>query len=176
MKKPCACTAICILALALPGCGYRTKFDIPEHLKTFSVNTFRNKTLERNLDFEFTEALIHEVLARTSLRVARPGEADLEIDGEIEGFQRHSLRRRRYDEKMEVRHLLTVNVEMRDTRKNELFFQGRRIVERAEFSLNLGETPREGRDALVRGLARRVVALAFEHWPLGPQEAQASGQ
>ena len=168
---------IVVALLLAAGCGYRTHFPIPEHIKTFSVNTFRNKTLERNLDFEFTEALIHEILARTQLRVARPGEADLEIDGEIESFDRHTLRRKRYDEKMEVRYLLAVNIEAFDTRKNVVFFQGRRIVERAEFSLNLGETPREGRDEAVRELARHVAALAFEPWPPDPpQEAEARGR
>ncbi len=166
----------CLLALLLAGCGYRTKFDLPPHLKTFSVNTFRNKTLERNLDFEFTEALIHEICARTRLRVARPGEADLEINGEIDDFDRHVLRRLRYGERMEMRYLLYANVEMTDTRTNTTFFQGRRLVERAEFSLNLGETPREGRDAVVRDLARHVVSLAFESWPHPDTEAKARGQ
>jgi len=164
-----------LLLLPLAGCGYKTKFELPEHIRTFSVNTFRNKTLERNLDFEFTEALIHEICARTNLRVARPGEADLEIDGEIESFERHALRRKRYGERMEMRNLLSVNIEMFDTRKNVPFFQARRIVERVEFSLNLGQTPRDGRDELVRELARRVAALAFEHWPHQPPEAKASG-
>lgn len=170
------CVVSLLLLLAV-GCGYKTKFDLPEHIRTYSVNTFRNKTLERNLDMEFTEALIHEIAARTGLRVARPGEADLEISGEIEKFERHVLRRKRYDEKMEMRNLLSVNVEMLDTRKNVIFFQGRRIVERAEFSLNLGETPREARDELVRELARRVVALAFEPWPYKEQsEAKGRGE
>ncbi|HUT32859.1 MAG TPA: LPS assembly lipoprotein LptE [Planctomycetota bacterium] len=170
-----ACRACLLLPLLLAGCGYRARFELPPHLQTFAVSTFRNKTLERNLDFEFTEALIHEICARTGLRVARPGEADLEIEGEIEGFERHVLRRKRYGEKMEMRNLLYVNVEMRDTRKNAIFFQGHRIVERAEFSLNLGETPRDGRDELVRELARHVVALAFELWPHPSTEAKASG-
>ena len=165
-----------LVALAAAGCGYKTRFDLPPHLQTFNVEVFRNKTLERNLDFEFTEALTHEIAARTGLRVARPGEADLEIRGEIEAFDRHVLRRKRYDEKMEMRNLLSVNVEMRDMRHNVLFFQGRRIVERAEFSLNLGETPREARDELVRELARRVVALAFEPWPHKQPEAKNSGE
>lgn len=168
--------AVCVLLLPLAGCGYKTKFDLPPHIQTFSVNTFRNKTLERNLDFEFTEALIHEILARTHLRVARPGQADLEISGEIDGFERHALRKKRYDERMEMRNLLYVNVEMRDMKRNEIFFQGRRIVERAEFSLNLGMTPRDARDEVVRELARRVAALAFEHWPHKGMEAEASGR
>ena len=167
---------VALVALLLAGCGYRTKFDLPPHLHTFSVNTFRNKTLERNLDFEFTEALIHEVCARTRLRVARPGEADLEINGEIEDFDRHILRRLRYGEKMEMRYLLYVNIEMNDTRTNTVFFKGRRLVERSEFSLNLGETPREARDAVVRDLARHVVSLAFESWPHPDTEAKASAQ
>jgi hypothetical protein len=158
------------LLLLVAGCGYRARFDLPPHLHTFTVNTFRNKTLERNLDFEFTEALIHEIAVRTPLRVARPGEGDLVIDGEIDGFERHAVRRKRFDQKMEMRYLLSVNIEIRDTKQNAVFFRGRRIVEQSEISLNLGESPREGRDAVVRELARHVVSLAFELWPPKPSE------
>jgi len=172
MRKPLGALSLVVLA----GCGYHARFPLPAHIKTFNVETFRNKTLERNLDFEFTQALIHEVLGKTRLRVARPGEGDLVVRGEIEELERHVLHSRRYGEKVEMRHLLYVNVEMFDRQKGRMFFQGKRIVRRAEFSLNRGETPRLAREELVRELARRVVSLAFERWPTQPAEATARAQ
>jgi hypothetical protein len=168
--------ACCLLLLLPAGCGYRARFDFPPHIQTFCVNTFRNKTLERNLDFEFTEALIHEILAKTTLRVAPPSKADLVVDGEIEALERHILRSRRYGEKMEARHILYVNVEVLDRKKNTRFFEGEKITSRAEFNLNLGETPRQAREELIRELARRVVSLAFERWPATPVEGKASAE
>ena len=88
--------------LALAGCwGYRAGFPLPPHIHTFTVAAFTNKTLERNLDFEFTQALIREIHAKTALRVAPPGEADLVIHGEIDAFERELLRRKRLEERDE---------------------------------------------------------------------------
>ena len=42
-----------LVAPALAGRGYRASFDLPPHIHTLSVATSTNKTLERNLDFEF---------------------------------------------------------------------------------------------------------------------------
>jgi len=170
MRKLACCLGVVVLA----GCGYRTRFDVPPHLQTFCVNTFRNKTLERNLDFEFTQALRREVQAKTRLRAATPDAADLVINGEIEDLERYQLRAKRLG-KMEMRYLLYVNVEMLDRQKNESFFEGQRIVRWAEFSMNRGETDRQGLEEVVRELARRVVSLAFERWPTQRAEAKPRG-
>ncbi|MFW6161593.1 MAG: LPS assembly lipoprotein LptE [Planctomycetota bacterium] len=176
-----------ILAAALvAGCGYHARFDLPPHLKTFSVATFTNKTLERNLDFEFTQALIREIHAKTPLRAAPPGEADLVITGQIDELTREALRRtrgdvdddddlERLDHKSEMRHRLFVSVRMQDRRKGVTFFEGDRITRRVEFRLHSGETARMARDELVRELARRVVSVAFERWPSQAMEARPRG-
>jgi hypothetical protein len=191
MKKMLAALAL----LALAGCGYRAWFPVPEHIQTFTVSTFTNKTLERNLDFEFTQALVREIHAKTRLRAAPPGQADLVITGEIDELTREALRRKdgerdktprdidgdgdlddeRPGQKSEMRHRLYVNVEMHDRRKGVTFFEGKRITRRVEFRLHSGETARMARDELVRELARRVVSLAFEQWPARPTEARARG-
>jgi len=184
MNKLIACAC---LVVGLAGCGYRARFDLPPHIHTFTVATFTNRTLERNLDFEFTQALIREIHATTRLRVAPPGAADLAISGEIDELARAMLRRKTHERDMEdgsddprdlpseMRHRLYVNVAMLDRKKNVLFFEGKRITRRVEMRLNRGETPRMARDELVRELARRVVSLAFERWPTGPMEANARG-
>jgi len=179
-----------LCALLLAGCGYRVGFPVPAHIKTFSVNTFRNRTLERNLDFEFTEALIHEILAKTPLAVAPPGKADLEISGEIEDLARRVLLSERVVEKGEGidkkdehvgpitmrRYYLLVNVEMFDQRKNVVFFEGKRIARDVDYSLNLGQLAPLAREQLIRDLARRVVSLAFERWSEKGPEAPPSGR
>ena len=179
--------AAALVALALAGCGYRASFDLPPHIHTFSVATFTNKTLERNLDFEFTQSLVREIHAKTRLRAAPSAEADLVITGEIDRLTREVLRRtrddrdyddddeRRLEQRSEMRHRLYVNVTMRDRRKGVAFFNGRSITRRVEFRMHSGETARMARDELVRELARRVVSLAFERWPTRAMEATARG-
>jgi hypothetical protein len=159
--------AVCLgAALVLTGCaGYQTRFEVPPHLKTFSVATFTNRTLERNLDFEFTQALVKELHAKTPLRVASPDQADLIITGEIDARDRHLIRRQSRGLKSEVRNVLYVNVRMMDQKQDRAFFEGTRIQRRAEYRLNRGEDRRRAREELIRELARRVVALAFERWP-----------
>lgn len=158
------------------GCGYKAGFDLPPHIHTFAVNTFTNKTLERNLDFEFTQALIQEILAKTRLRVARPDEADLVINGEIDDLDRHVVLDRRYGEKVVVSYVLYVNVEMLDRQNERVFFQGRRISREADYNVDLGESARKAREEVVRELARRVVSRAFEPWPPTPLEAKAGAR
>ncbi len=165
-----------IAVVLAAGCGYKAGFDLPPHIRTFAVNTFTNKTLERNLDFEFTQALIQEILAKTHLRVAPPDEADLVVNGEIDELERQTILDRRYGEKVVVSHILYVNVEMLDRQNERVFFQGRRIAREADFNVDLGETPRKAREEAIRELARRVVSLAFEQWPPTPLEAKASAR
>jgi len=192
MKKLLAAVAV----LAFAGCGYRAGFPMPEHLRTFSVGVFTNKTLERNLDFEFTQALVREIHAKTRLRAAPPAEADLVITGEIDELTREVRRRMstRHDERdrdvdgdgdldrdrpeqrNEMRHRLYVNVQMQDRRRNVAYWKGERVTRRVEFRLRSGETARMARDELVRELARRVVSLAFERWPARATEARARGR
>ena len=170
--------AIGIVLLA--GCaGYNTRFDAPQHLKTYHVSIFANKTLERNLDFEFTQALVREINAKTDLKVAKREEADLLITGEVADFKRHSLRRKSGGMKSEMRLQLFVNVAMLDRTKDRMFFEGEDITRRAEFAMNRGETRRQGREEVIRELARRVVSLAFEPWNAPPakrKETHASGR
>ena len=178
------------LAVALAGCGYHVRFAVPPHIKTFHVDIFTNRTLERNLDFEFTQALIREIQAKTRLRLAHAEEADLLITGDIDELERYLLRRRAYaapgdalvggtrrrlESRSEMRQRLFVNVAMVDRKQNATFSEGKRITRRVEYRLNSGETARMARDELVRELARRVVSQAFERWPQRPMEAQASG-
>ncbi len=164
---------VLVAVWALAGCGYKAGFNLPPHLRTFAVNTFTNKTLEKDLDFEFTQALIQEILAKTQLRVARPEVADLVINGEIDELDRQTILDRRYGEKVVVSHVLYVNVEMLDRQNEQVFFQGRRISREADYNVDLGETPRKAREEAVRELARRVVSMAFERWPPTPLEAKA---
>jgi hypothetical protein len=153
-------------AILATGCtGYRTRFEVPPHLKTFSVATFTNRTLERNVDMEFTQALIKEINAKTSLKVAPEDQADLVITGEIDELARHLVRRKSRGLKSEVRRVLYVNVNMMDRSQDRPFFEGTRITRRAEYRLNRGETRRQAREEGIRELARRVVSLAFERWP-----------
>lgn len=179
-----------VLALATAGCGYHVRFPLPPHVKTFHVDIFTNRTLERNLDFEFTQALIREIQAKTRLRLVPAAQADLVITGEVDDLERDFLRRRtfkhpddvdvggtrrRLEHQSEVRHRLYVNVAMVDRKQNVTFSEGKRITRRVEFRLDSGETARMARDELVRELARRVVSRAFERWPRPTMEAKARG-
>ena len=162
--------ALGLLLVVLAGCRYRTRFDLPAHLQTFHVAIFTNKTLERNVDFEFTQELMSEIRARTPLRQVPEDQADLLITGEIARLDRYTLRRKSRGLKSEMRYVLFVNVQMTDRKKDLVFFDGKDLNWRAEFRMNLGETPVQAREEVIRELARHVVSRAFERWPTPPTE------
>jgi hypothetical protein len=156
-------------ALLLTGCaGYQTTFELPAHLKTFSVATFVNRTLEVNLDMEFTQAVVKEIEAKTPLRLAREEEADLVVTGDIATLDRHLVRTQGHGTrgiKGEVRDVLCVNVRITDRKEDRPFFEGTRLTSRAAYRLNRGEDARQAREEVIRELASHVVSLAFERWP-----------
>lgn len=164
----------CLLPLLLAGCpGYHTRFDLPPHLRTFNVGIFVNRTLETNLDYEFTQDLIHEIAARTTLRVASEDAADLVVTGEIAKFERYTLRRREFGQKSQMQYVLTVDITMLDRKKDVIFFEGKSINWHSEFRMNLGETQTQAREEVLRDLARHVIDVAFERWPKAAAEPKA---
>lgn len=83
-----ASTLLLFLACAGPmGCGYHVAGDssaLPSTWTTIAVPAFTNKTSYYRIEQVFTEATIHELLARTKYRVIQdPDTADGVLHGEI---------------------------------------------------------------------------------------------
>lgn len=79
------------MALLLGGCGYRVAGRgnrLPATLKTIAVPALENRTTRYRIEQRLTEAVVRELLARTSYRVVPdPSGADAVLRGEITGLE-----------------------------------------------------------------------------------------
>ncbi|HEX2715035.1 MAG TPA: LptE family protein [Candidatus Acidoferrales bacterium] len=92
-------TWLCVLAasagLSIAGCGYHVAgrgSRLPASVKTIAVPALENRTAEYRIEQRLTEALVHELLARTSYRVvSNPAGADAVLRGQIKGLESNAL-------------------------------------------------------------------------------------
>jgi outer membrane lipopolysaccharide assembly protein LptE/RlpB len=93
-KRPsCALRLVLLLAsaVALAGCGYhvvgRTS-QLPPGTQTIAVPVFVNRTSNYRIEQRLTDAVVHELLARTKYRVvAKPENADAVMHGEVSSIE-----------------------------------------------------------------------------------------
>jgi outer membrane lipopolysaccharide assembly protein LptE/RlpB len=78
-------------SIFLTGCGYRVVGRSTESLpgiQTIAVPAFVNRTSNYRIEQRLTEAVVHELLARTKYRVvARPEAADAVMRGEVTSIE-----------------------------------------------------------------------------------------
>jgi len=78
---------ISTLVLAVGGCGYRVAgrgTTLPPGAHTIAVPALVNHTTTYRIEQRFTEALVHEFIARTNYRVVPEADgADLVLQGEV---------------------------------------------------------------------------------------------
>lgn len=81
--------AFLFLAVFLIGCGYHVAgraSRLPADVKTIAVPAFENRTSRYRIEQRLTEAVVRELLARTSYRVVSdPATADAVLRGRITG-------------------------------------------------------------------------------------------
>ena len=80
-----------VLVLVLTGCGYHVAgrgSRLPTSVKTISVPALENRTSRYRIEQRLTEALVRELLVRTSYRVVSdPATADAVLHGQITGLE-----------------------------------------------------------------------------------------
>ncbi len=85
-----ASVAFLILAVFLSGCGYHVAgrgSRLPASVKTIAVPALENRTSRYRIEQRLTEAVIRELLARTSYHiVSNPAAADAVLHGQIIGL------------------------------------------------------------------------------------------
>lgn len=76
-----------VLSLAFGGCGYHVAgrgSSLPVTMKTIAVSALENRTSRYRIEQRLTEAVVRELLARTTYRiVADPASADAVLHGQI---------------------------------------------------------------------------------------------
>jgi len=165
----CRGAALGLMLVALAGCGYSFRGNLPDHVKTVAVPVFANKTPEPAVENFLTQAVIRAFSTNGRLRVVRPEEADAILEGEVVGYEVQALA---FDPRASIqqyRLVVTMNLRFRDVRRNALLFEQARFQEKADFRVIgvVSQTISREESALQAAavdIARSIVSLAVDRF------------
>jgi outer membrane lipopolysaccharide assembly protein LptE/RlpB len=139
-----------LLAAVLAGCGYSFRGNLPDHIQTVAVPIFANRSGEPAVENFLTNAVVEAFSNNGRLRVVRREDADAILEGEVVSYVVESIA---YDSQANVRQyrlVVTVNLRLRDVRRNALLFDEQRVREKADFQVQ---------DAVAQTIAREETAV-----------------
>ncbi len=162
------------LAVLAGGCGYHVAgrgSRLPANLKTLAVPALGNRTTRYRIEQRLTEALVRELLARTSYRIVPdPSAADAVLRGEITGLDSTAVvfdaaTGRATTILVTVR--VAVRLEDRDTKN--LLYRNDNFVFREPYEVSTDvpsffEEQDPALDRLARDFAARLVAALLENF------------
>ena len=161
----------CVLGamLLLGGCGYSVRGHLPADVRTVAIPVLANRTSKPAVETEMTRALADAFATDGRLKVVSRDVADAVLEGEVMGYELISIA---FDPAANVRLyrlVVTMNVKLRDLRRDTVLFDGVGLSEKADFRVSgtVSETISREEIALrsaALDIARAVVALAIERF------------
>ena len=155
---------LCATSLVLAGCGYTTGGMLPKHIHTVHVPVFDNTTFRRGLEFDLTESLKRELMARTRLRLAEREQADSILDGSIVEVRERLLAETAEEEVISKRVTVYVDFEWRDRRTGHVLASARRLSRRADMLAARGEGVLTATQESLTCLAEAIVEQMEVGW------------
>lgn len=161
--------ALVAVASALAGCGYSFHGTLPDHIKTIAVPIFVNRTQQPAVESVITRAIVDAFATNGRLRVVRPEDADAILDGEVIGYTVGPIA---VDPSLAVQQYrlgVTLNLRLRDLRRNEVLFEQTNFTEQADFRVagSVAQTLSVEAGALQQAateIGRSVVSLALDRF------------
>ncbi len=163
-----------LLAIALGGCGYHVAgraSRLPPSVKTIAVVALENRTTRYRIEQRLTDAVVHELLARTSYRVvANPTAADAVLRGEITSLDSSAVV---FDTATgrATTFLVTVRVKVRleDRATKSVLYQNDNFLFREPYEISTDvpsffEEQDPALERLARDFAARLVAALLENF------------
>ena len=117
----------------LTGCGYTFRGTLPEHVKTISVPIFVNRTQEPGVESIVTRAVVEAFSTNGRLRVVRTAGADAVLEGEVTSYGVQAIAFDKTSNVQQYRLVVTLNLRLRDLKKNAVLFQQTGVYEQADF-------------------------------------------
>lgn len=160
---------VVLLAVVTAGCGYSVRGHLPADVRTVAVPILGNRTTKPAVETEMTRALVDAFATDGRLKVVGRDAADAVLEGEVTGYDLVSIA---FDPAANVRLyrlVVTMNVRVRDVRRNTLLFQQQGLSEKADFRVSGAVSETISREeialrAATLDIARAVVALAIERF------------
>ena len=161
--------ALILGALVLAGCGYSVRGHLPADVRTVAIPIVANRTTKPAVETEMTRAFADAFATDGRLKVVSRGTADAILEGEVTGYELVSIA---FDPAANVRLyrlVVTMNVRLRDVRRNALLFEQQGLTEKADFRVSGAVSETISREeialrAATLDIARAVVALAIERF------------
>ena len=173
MSRCLPCAAALSGALIIAGCasdptqGYAFASPFPGGIETVAVSVFENETYEGGVEFEFADALIKEIEARTPYKVTSAKRADTILTGRIRNVERDQLSKSRVTGLSEEVTLgVTIDLNWRDRRTGESLLELRSFTANSLFvpSRPTGEPIELAEFGVVQHLARDIVSEMQADW------------
>jgi hypothetical protein len=154
---------------AAGGCGYSFHGTLPDHIRTVAVPIFVNRTQQPGVESVITRAVVDAFATNGRLRVVRSEDADAILDGEVIGYSVGPIAVDPSLTVQQYRLAVTLNLRMRDVRRNELLFQQSGFSEQADFRVagSVAQTISVEAGALQQAateIGRSVVSLALDRF------------
>jgi outer membrane lipopolysaccharide assembly protein LptE/RlpB len=120
------------LGAVIAGCGYSLSGNLPPHIRTVAVPTFKNRTLLPGLENVLTPAVARAFANSGRLRLTSLGEADSVLEAEVTGYQLQSTAFSAQENVTEYRVVVTLNVHFRERGGRTLWRQNG-LEDKADF-------------------------------------------
>lgn len=179
-----AAAAVLFAALGLSGCGYTTKSNLPESIRSIHVapvknaidlsqeisNESRFRTYRPGVEVDLTNAIINRFIFDGNLRIATLERADAVVEAKLVDYRRDPLRYSEDDDVQEYRLSVLIEVAVYQilpgSGERKLLWQEKSLAGDATFFLS-GPRAQSEDEAVVRAVedtARRVVERTLELW------------
>ena len=172
--------SLCVISLAICGCGYTTRSSVTVNNPTIYVENFVNKiditreTSDANIyyaykpsmELDITRAIIDRFLLDGNYQIAQPGGAHFILKGQLIDFRREPLRYGTDDTVVEFRLHASCNIELYDREKKAKVWVENNFAGESTYRTT-GEYAKSENTALteaINDLAKRIVERTVEDW------------
>lgn len=167
--------ALAVAILCQTGCGYhvvgRTNNTLPASVHTIAVPVFENTTSVYRIEQRLTDAVVHELLARTPYRVVpKPEDGDAVLRGTVTSITSAPVI---FDpvtgQATTILVTVVIAVRLEDRASGKLLYHNDGMVFREPYEISTDipsffEEEGPGLDRLSRDFASRVVATILENF------------
>lgn len=170
LKSLCLLLSLVVLPVSLTGCddfgGYSTKPLFSDEISTVYVKMFDNRSFDRGVEYELTDALAKRIEAQTPYKVVSSiDRADSVISGYINRADRGILSAERETGRpLEKEIVLTATVDWKNLKTGQLLLEGKQAIASATWSEWQNQGIAYGSSLAANKLAERIVELMEVPW------------
>lgn len=162
------------------GCGYTTHSLLPSEFKSIYVQNFTNQIIitdeqtdkrmyrgyKPGMERDLTREVIDKFLSDGNLKIKNDRTANIVLKGELIDFRKEALRYDDNNNVEEYRIVLTVNMELEDTRTGKAVWSEKAFSGESTYrtSGNLAQSEEAALKTATQDLARRIVERTVEGW------------